>query len=185
MLIKFYDELDSTNYKIREKIKGTNDLFCGTNFVIIAKNQTSGYGTHNRKWESVNGNIHMSFDVKYGKQEHLSYIVSYALFKTIKYFINNFANIAIKWPNDILINKKKVAGIIIEEFEDRYIVGIGVNLIKSPIKTSTDMSQFCKNMVPSINKFITIFLVNFHDEMNEIEQKGFLYFKRKWKMVKF
>lgn len=185
MLIKFYDELDSTNYKIREKINEADRLSSSTNFVIIAKNQTSGYGTHNRKWESVAGNLHMSFDVKYGKQEYLSYIVSYALFRTIKNYINNFAEISIKWPNDILINKKKVAGIIIEEFSDRYIVGIGVNLVKSPIKTSTDISQFCNDVSPSITQFVTLFLVNFNAEMLEMDCKGFLHFKRKWKMVKF
>lgn len=185
MIIRFYDELDSTNYKIREKINSADHLSDNTNFVVIAGKQTSGYGTHNRKWESVNGNLHMSFDVQYEKQEYLSYLVSYALFSTIKGYINNHATVSIKWPNDIMINKKKVAGIIIEEFENRYIVGIGVNLVKSPLKISTDMSQFCNETLPSINQFIATFFINFNAEIIEMDNKGFLHFKRKWKIVKF
>ena len=47
----------------------------------------------------------------------------------------------LKWPNDVLVDDRKIAGILIENVDGRAIVGIGINLTTSPLKTATSVTQ--------------------------------------------
>ncbi|MBP5406423.1 biotin--[acetyl-CoA-carboxylase] ligase [bacterium] len=102
--------------------------------MVVAESQTSGRGRNAKKWVSVaNGNIYLSFFDELDPE--LSLIpqrCAAAAFLTVKQFVGNSAEIMIKWPNDILIDMKKVSGIIAKTmlFEGKrfYIGGIGINV---------------------------------------------------------
>ncbi len=47
----------------------------------------------------------------------------------------------LKWPNDVLVGEKKIAGILVENVDERAIVGIGINLTTSPLNTATSVHQ--------------------------------------------
>lgn len=47
----------------------------------------------------------------------------------------------LKWPNDVLVDEKKIAGVLIENVDERAIVGIGINLTTSPLNTATSVAQ--------------------------------------------
>lgn len=101
--------------------------------VIIADEQTAGKGRIGRIWSSPRGCIALSI-ILYPKTAYLSSIimvVSLAVMHTIKYVTGLHPKI--KWPNDILINGKKVCGILVESgvqgSESNYtIIGIGINV---------------------------------------------------------
>lgn len=104
-------------------------------FVVIAERQTDGYGRYSRKWYSPTGGLWCSIvvnkeEIPFKKTAHLFIIVGISVFQTIQLIYK--IKPTIKWPNDILVNNKKVAGIIIEEHTTNrkgyFIIGIGVNI---------------------------------------------------------
>ena len=128
-----YNCVDSTNNvairRIKKgKIKPT---------LIIANLQKRGRGQYGRKWTSYRGNIFMSFYFNLKKNiniKTLSKKVYTILKKSLEKFINE--KITIKLPNDLLIKDSKVCGILQETItynnNKYFIVGIGINLVKSP-----------------------------------------------------
>lgn len=133
--IVFLDEVSSTNDEAKKlAMKGEPD-----GSVIFALNQTHGKGRLGRVWNSEAGKgIYMSIILRPEralKPEYASSITLVMGLACAKAFetAGDFGKVCIKWPNDILINSKKVCGILaesyIEEKTVKYIaVGIGVNV---------------------------------------------------------
>ena len=131
MQVLSLDTVDSTNLYAKNNI---NNLPDGT--VIHALRQTSGRGRFTRKWVDLgDGNLFISFvlkpEINYSNSfANLTQYLSVVLCKVLEtYGIEP----QIKWPNDVLVNGKKIAGILCEavneggEFKG-LILGIGVNL---------------------------------------------------------
>lgn len=98
--------------------------------VILAEAQSAGRGRYRRTWVSHHGNLYASFIFATDERDpRLSYVVAVAVAETIIAF---GINPTIKWPNDILIDGAKVAGILIEYAGAFVIVGIGVNIKTNP-----------------------------------------------------
>ena len=124
----------STN-DIAIKLIKTKNLKKG---IVVSKKQTKGRGTMGKKWISSDGNLFLSvfFDVTFSKikAEKFSvlnpFIIKNVLKKYSKY------KISIKWPNDLLIKKQKVSGILQEviNYKDKsfLIIGVGINTKTSP-----------------------------------------------------
>ncbi len=127
------DALDSTNEYAKKKLQNSK---INQEFVIICTNQTKGRGQGSNKWHAKPGkNLTLStvlfpdFLIP-GLQFHLSKIIALAVFDFIKMYSDN---VKIKWPNDIYVGKKKIAGILIENTiqgnQIRHsIAGIGINI---------------------------------------------------------
>lgn len=127
--IIYFDELSSTNKYAKDNIDKLK-----TYDVIFAHQQTNGYGRRSHQWfHSKGDNIALSAIYKTKLDRVLvgsiSMTISVAIFDVLKKYINN---VSIKWPNDILINGKKVAGILIESivYKDSisYVIGAGINI---------------------------------------------------------
>ena len=98
--------------------------------VIVAKAQYAGRGRYRRKWVSHHGNLYASFVFSSPERDsRLAYSVAVAIAETI---ISYGMNAQIKWPNDILIDGKKVSGVLIEYAGRFVIVGIGINVGTNP-----------------------------------------------------
>ena len=117
------------------KIIKTSDFDYG---MIISENQSKGKGQYGKKWISYKGNLFVSFffnlenfDINLKKFTKLNCLLVKKLLTS--YYKNR---IIFKKPNDLLIDKKKICGILqetITKLNKKYlIVGIGINLIKSP-----------------------------------------------------
>ncbi len=128
----------STNDIALEMTRNT-DITEGT--VIITDHQTKGRGQRGNSWLAAPGeNITMSLALKpkfleASQQYFLNMAVSLGVLKTVNDVIGGDKGI-IKWPNDILIDRRKVAGILIEnglvsKYIDYSIVGIGLNVNQS------------------------------------------------------
>ena len=123
-----FDRIDSTNEEAKRQInKGA-----GEGLVIIAKEQTAGKGKPGSSWFSApNLGLYLSIVLKpYKSQNKLSMITQFsanAVIKAIKAMTGLEA--VIKPPNDVLLNNKKVCGILVERLHTgELIVGIGLNL---------------------------------------------------------
>ena len=97
---------------------------------ILAAAQSAGRGRYRRTWVSHHGNLYISF-IFYSPERdaRLSYAIAVAVAETVASF---GVHPTIKWPNDILVDGKKVAGILIEYSSDFVIVGIGINVNSNP-----------------------------------------------------
>jgi BirA family transcriptional regulator, biotin operon repressor / biotin---[acetyl-CoA-carboxylase] ligase len=127
------ETLDSTNLYLQRALKD-QEIEEGT--LVIANEQTQGRGQRDNRWESKKGaNLTFSF-VLYPKNLHasdqfiLSKLVSLALCDFLKLFLHD---VRIKWPNDIYIKKKKIAGVLIENVISgshisSSVIGIGMNI---------------------------------------------------------
>ncbi|VVB97584.1 Putative biotin ligase [uncultured archaeon] len=126
--IEYFEETESTNIIARE-IAGQADE--GT--VVIAESQTGGRGRLGRKWISPEGGIWLSIIIKPRIQPlHASRITLLAGVSVAKTISSYGIQAKIKWPNDVLINGKKVCGILTEvgaeiDLIDYCIVGIGID----------------------------------------------------------
>ncbi len=126
-----------------KKIKSTNDKAIvhlnkgDTKGIILAEFQTKGKGQRGNRWISFKGNLFMSvfFDIENKLNlNKITRINCLILQKSLQKFTDY--KVEIKKPNDILIKRKKIGGILQETvFKNKkkfLVVGIGVNLIKSP-----------------------------------------------------
>ena len=129
-----FKKVRSTNQTSINLIKNTKNKFG----LIISESQSNGKGQYGRKWISYKGNILMSIFYKLDKINlsirSLTKKNCFLVKKVISKYYKN--KITFKSPNDLLINKKKICGILQEKIEKSHskylIVGIGLNLIKSP-----------------------------------------------------
>ncbi|WP_342270266.1 biotin--[acetyl-CoA-carboxylase] ligase [Rickettsia endosymbiont of Orchestes rusci] len=99
---------------------------------------------------------------------------------------NNIKNIKLKWPNDILINDKKISGILLESLtvanNNYLIVGVGINIVRNPLnidQLTTSLSA--ENMeIHRPEALLDIFIVNFEKYYQIWEQKGFIEIRKIW-----
>jgi BirA family biotin operon repressor/biotin-[acetyl-CoA-carboxylase] ligase len=122
--IRRFRELDSTNdYCFRN----ADALLSGT--VVMAGFQSAGKGTQGRDWVSeADANLLFSIIYKhepFQKNPLLSLRIALALVHTLRFY---GLEPHVKWPNDILIDGSKIAGILIEVKEDICVIGVGLNL---------------------------------------------------------
>lgn len=111
--------------------------------VVHALRQTSGRGRQGNHWMSEPGNLYMSMvlrpQVNAADSGQLSFLAAVALAQTVQGFLPPSADIALKWPNDVLINGRKSAGILLEAESaaqaagpEWLVLGMGLNLVHAP-----------------------------------------------------
>lgn len=184
-----YESVDSTNSEIKRLChQGACE---GT--VVIAASQTAGRGRLGRRWISPPGNLYFTILLKpripLDILSQLSLVTGIALAKTIQYYINKSAPVSLKWPNDIMINRQKVAGILIETDIDvpfsegiPCYLGIGVNIENSPDLTVYPAISLKDIVAPAPTA--SEFLENFTEEFNSVYsmwlKSGFMSLKEEW-----
>ena len=129
-----FKKVNSTNNTAIRIIKKTN-LDYG---MIISEMQNNGRGQYGKKWISYKGNLFVSFFYSLEKIDvalkQLTKINCLLVKKLLSFYYKK--KIIFKKPNDLLINRKKICGILQEtliKLDKKFlVVGIGINLIKSP-----------------------------------------------------
>ncbi|MDR0617937.1 MAG: biotin--[acetyl-CoA-carboxylase] ligase [Endomicrobium sp.] len=184
-IIKYYKKLPST--QITVKALAQKNFNEGT--VVIAEKQTSGYGRIKRVWNSNPGGLWFSILLKPflhpEESSKLALVLSIALKHTFDlYTIDS----KIKWPNDIFINNKKIAGIIIEMSAEQNIInwavaGVGINinnkLPKEIQETSVSLKEIVNKEIDR-TEFICEFFINFEKLYNSFQKEGFKQFLREY-----
>lgn len=172
-----FNEISSTNSKAKELAQDGE----AEGAVVIAQMQKSGRGRFDRVWESPEGGLYLSLilkpDVSPDKATLLPLVAALAVSTTIRDY---GLSASIKWPNDVRVNKKKVAGILLEsdayKNQLRYVIlGIGVNLnidmnlfskelkdtvtsLSHELHATVDYHKFLENLLSTIDTYYTMFL---------------------------
>jgi len=172
-----FNELSSTNTMAKKLAKDGEPE--GT--VVISRIQKQGRGRFDRVWKSPEGGLYLSIilkpDIQLRKTTLLPFVAALAVSETV---LSYGIKCAIKWPNDIRVDKKKLAGILIESDPNKddmnfLTIGIGINLntdlkifskdIKKPatslsneMKSNLDYHNFLKQLLIKFDKFYSLFL---------------------------
>lgn len=135
-LIKL-EEVDSTNEWAKRNIEKLSDLDG-----VIARIQSRGKGRGSNKWFSPSGGLWLTLMIKEfpSNKGVLSQLSSVAIAEVLE---NYGLHVELKWPNDIIISKKKIGGVLIEGRNESFIVGIGLNL-------NLDVSDFPQSLQENI-----------------------------------
>jgi BirA family biotin operon repressor/biotin-[acetyl-CoA-carboxylase] ligase len=130
--IYYFDSIDSTNTKAKELAEGGHP----TGTLVVADQQTAGKGRRGRTWESPAGNsIFMTLllkpDINPNNASMLTLVSAMAVCGSIRRVTG--ADALIKWPNDIVIDGKKICGILTEmsaqfDYISHIVIGIGINV---------------------------------------------------------
>ncbi len=185
--INSYDEIDSTNIQITNAAKLN---LIHHNHIITAKKQNAGKGRYERVWSSPSGNLYFSILLKPNKNiaeiSLLSFIAAVALGQAISELDLNKNLIEYKWPNDILINGKKVAGILLESDVAHgqvnfVVVGIGVNINSNPDQTSYPATNLqAEKIITQPENLLKIFLDKFSEFYDKWLNYGFAPIRNLW-----
>jgi BirA family biotin operon repressor/biotin-[acetyl-CoA-carboxylase] ligase len=184
-IIHQFDELESTNSKAFE-LANSRHVF--DREIILANSQTKGRGRKSRNWSSPAGNLYFSMvlrpQVLVAKVSQISFVAIVALQAAIAKIIPN--QVEMKWPNDLLIEQKKVAGLLLEskisgDTCEFVIVGIGVNIDSNPENTifpAANLKDFDVDILPE--KLLELFLDEFEKLYQNWYDFGFSGIRNLW-----
>lgn len=190
--ITLFDALDSTNTFLLDNLKnGIIDNNCIP--VVATEYQTNGRGRAGRLWHSGFGDsltfsFGWWFDKGVSALSGLSLIIGITIIRVLRSF--SISCVSIKWPNDILFDNKKLAGILIELRGEicgpsYAIIGIGINfkisdIIKSSINQEiTDLSSI-SDVYFDRNQILSALLTEFLNILPVFVDCGFAYFQKEW-----
>ena len=170
--IHYFDEVDSTMDIARELARKQCPHFS----VVIAGHQKKGRGRLKRNWLSSEGGLYFTIVVRPKISPVLSLRVNFAASMTLARTLRNMFNInaMVKWPNDVLVDGKKISGILSEmEAEiDRVSfisIGIGINVNNDPTPyepMATSLKKILGKEIPRI-EVLKVFLHHFEDALND------------------
>ncbi|MFA8341627.1 MAG: biotin--[acetyl-CoA-carboxylase] ligase [Rhodothermaceae bacterium] len=187
--IKLCTDVLGRNFIYTEEIESTNKaLLNSTEFdkdgtVLLAEYQTAGKGRKSRVWYSNSGqNLTFSTLLKKDFKENELNIINLGAALSVAVALENLyqLNTNLKWPNDVLINERKIAGILIETTVsgskiDKAVIGIGINVNQHAFANSTEYhlpptsvkNEFGKDV--SRERILSEVLNNFEDILRRIE----------------
>lgn len=179
------DEIDSTNHELKRKAV---HQFIPNGTLLTASFQTTGKGQMGAIWESQKGKnllatYYLEMDLELVDAFSLNMIMSLAVKETIESFVNDV--VEIKWPNDIIIKGKKIAGILIETKLVNGIIkaaylGVGLNVnqtifntfkrLATSIKKETGLSLDIEILIQKLNlhlqQFYSLFKTKGYSALN-------------------
>ena len=113
--------------------------------VVLAEAQTAGRGRYSRQWASPRGNLYVSYILRPAllprHAAQIGYVAAVAVHETVAALTGKPSAIACKWPNDVLVDGEKIAGILPESSIgaggalDWIVLGIGINIVSAPADT--------------------------------------------------
>ena len=147
--IYYYEEINSTQDIVKENVNN----YCNGSYIVTDK-QTNGKGTHGRVWydngyENICGSFILFPNCNANKIKDITIIIAESMIETIKKLYD--IELQIKYPNDIICNSKKIAGILTEssvkgEDVKSIVVGLGMNI------NQTEFSSEIEEIATSLKK---------------------------------
>jgi BirA family biotin operon repressor/biotin-[acetyl-CoA-carboxylase] ligase len=173
----FVPECHSTNTLALELSQQRN---IAEGSVVITNHQTAGRGQRGNTWESQQGkNLTLSLFVKPAflsvkNQFYLNIFTCLAIYDTLRALTD--VKIAIKWPNDILVQEKKACGILIENqirgsIVSSSVIGIGLNVNQAQyaVATATSLSLLLQRQL-DLNDMLEMLLGNLESRYLQLKQ---------------
>ena len=151
-----FKRVNSTNNTAIRIIKKNNY----NSGMVIAETQIKGRGQYGRKWISSKGNLFVSFFNELNKSNLTIDAITKLNCLLVKRLLSKFTRkkILFKKPNDLIIDKKKISGILQEVIfvkgKKFLITGIGINIVKNPIirnYPATNLKELTKKSISKLN----------------------------------
>ena len=178
-----YDEVTSTQDIAADMARAG----CVEGTVVVTKSQTAGRGRIGNVWQSHSGNLLTSIvlrpDIEPAQAGQYSFLTAVALNRMLSEMLKDSHSILNKWPNDRLVDGKKIAGILLESVLDgprfaALVIGMGVNVASSPEdKTSLTALGAAQETSETV---LVAFLANLKEVLLEFDQDGFAPFHEEW-----
>ena len=187
--IHYYDSITSTNDRAYELAEEGEE----EGAIVLAETQSHGKGRIGRKWVSPkSGGVYMSIilrpDVETDEIPTVTLIAAAAIIKAIKKVSGLKSKM--KWPNDILIGKKKVCGILTEikaqpDRVDFLVLGIGVNVntAKEKLPSEGTSLKIAGGFQVNRTEIVTRILEEFEKYYSKFQRKGFIALRDECKTV--
>lgn len=132
--LQFVSSTGSTNADLLASVRGAAPVPEGQ--WLIADRQTAGRGRQGRGWEDGRGNFMGSTVIRLAPGDpapaSLALVSGLALYETVRTLLSGPVQLQLKWPNDLMIDGAKLAGILLERAGDCVVAGFGVNLAHAP-----------------------------------------------------
>ena len=187
-------EVKSTNQYLMERV--SKGLASGT--ACLAEHQTASYGRRGRTWlSSVGHNVYLSmswhFSTGAAGLSGLSLAVGIAVARVLK--LSGLPDVAVKWPNDLLCQDKKIAGILLEVVGDAagpcdVVIGVGLNVMNPRDERFaqidqpwTDMAGVLGSKRPSRNRLAAAMMAELINVLGDFEQNGLENLMSEWQQV--
>jgi BirA family transcriptional regulator, biotin operon repressor / biotin---[acetyl-CoA-carboxylase] ligase len=188
-----FDTIDSTNKWAKQNAQHLDQrrMTC-----VTALEQTAGYGKFDRKWVSPKGkNIHASLFFCIPKKNHYLQNISQIMTFSCAKVLRNFGfDAKIKWPNDLMIEGKKISGVLTETVDLKtvlgVIVGIGLNvdlseaILKSIDQPAISLAQLSEKTW-SMEQILQPILEQFIQDFGILQKEGFASFRKAYESLLF
>jgi len=183
-----YDILGSTNDEAKRLAReGT-----AADTVVWALQQTAGRGRRGRRWLSPAGNLYASLvlrpDCLPARAAQLSFVAALAVGDAVQGVLPATTKIAYKWPNDVMIDSRKIAGILLESeigagrIPAFVVIGIGINLATAPCGTEIPASCVAAvaDAVPAPSRMLEALVSRFDTWRTHWLEAGFAPIRSAW-----
>ncbi len=188
-----FDEIDSTMDEARRQLTAG----AATPLWILAARQTKGRGRRSRPWESADGNLFCTLALRPeaapAQAATLSFLAAVAVAETLENWVfptsDHPQRLQCKWPNDVLLDGRKVAGILLESEMATgggglawLTIGIGVNLATHPEIAERPATSLAGAgcAVPHPHQVLSLMAEKFADWMARWQEAGFAPVKQAW-----
>ena len=160
--------------------------------VVVAEQQTHGSGRQKRLWHSPKGNLYFSVILRgHTHVPAVSFAAALSVGITIEQIFADYNKktakaplIKYKWPNDVLVDGKKICGVLLQAEPQKnkiswIVCGVGINILSSP-EYATSISDHCPEFTLPACKLLNIVLENFAKVLDLFSIHGFPILRRLW-----
>ena len=175
-VVEAHDAVVSTQHLARSHARAGR-----TRLVVTAVAQTGGHGRLERTWASPAGNLYASTVLDVHLPPALVPTVSLAVALALAEAIEGLGGRPrLKWPNDVLLDGKKVAGILLEHEAGRIVVGTGVNVAVAPPEVPDATSLAAAGVTTTPAELLVSFLARLDEWIKVLERDGFARVREAW-----
>jgi len=156
-------------------------------FIVVAEEQTKARGRYRRSWYSPKGGLWFTYVKKNYPTEEVP-ITSLKVSLAVRNVLSKYVDAKIRWPNDVVVNDKKISGVLIEAYSFGDVstlfigVGVDVNIEGFPTeinatsllietKRQYDLDKLLSEIIDEINKYLSIknrkVVLEFKDKVKE------------------
>ena len=181
-----YDSIDSTS----DEAKRLAAEGAAAWTVVSARSQTAGRGRRQRAWVAPPGNLYMSVILRppgpAAAVAQLGFAAALAVGDSLAALLSAPDRLRLKWPNDVLVDGRKIAGILLESAAqgdgvDWLVVGIGINVASHPEGTETPATSLAAaGASATAETVLEALLAAFHRWVECWEREGFEPLRRAW-----
>jgi BirA family biotin operon repressor/biotin-[acetyl-CoA-carboxylase] ligase len=184
-----YDTIGSTNDEAKRLARAGEQE--GT--LVWALEQTAGRGRRGRAWASPPGNLYASLILRphcpLDQAAQLGFVAALAVGDALARIFPRLEGLTYKWPNDVLVGGRKLAGILLEselgegEAPRFVVIGVGINLASSPEHTEFPATSIAEQGLGQVSPAIALeeFARHFQDWVGRWREEGFAPIRNAWR----